>query len=92
MNLGIDYDDTYTRDPIFWIDFIKSAQARGHLVYVVTWRYPDECDDLCPELVRVADGIYPTSRIAKFTYMYSQGIRIDVVIDDNPNSRTSHCQ
>lgn len=86
MNIGFDYDDTYTRDPIFWIDFIKNAQKRGHYVFLTTWRTPSECEDLDVELVSIVDGVYPTSRKAKSSYMYQQGIRIDIWIDDNPSA------
>jgi len=84
MNIGFDYDDTYTRDPIAWIQFIKLFQQRGHYVFLTTWRTPSECNDLDVELLEVIDGVYPTSRMAKEKFMAKQGIRIDVWIDDNP--------
>lgn len=84
MQIGLDYDDTYTRDPEAWNQFVQMFVARGHSVFVVTWRTPEECDDLDESLVNIVEGVYATSRKAKEKYMFAQGIRIDVWIDDNP--------
>lgn len=45
MNISIDFDDTYTRDPEMWNAFIRLAQASGHKVYCVTarsWREDEQ--------------------------------------------------
>lgn len=84
MVIGMDYDDTYTRDPKSWNAFIMVMQASGHKVYLVTWRTPQECDQGIRDVSRILDGVHFTSRKAKEKYMYDQGIRIDVWIDDNP--------
>ncbi len=88
MNIGLDYDDTYTRDPLFWADFILRATAHGSRVYIVTWRNKQEAAEMeIPDLTRgLLAGIYATNRKAKEPFMYAQGIRIDVMIDDNPRS------
>lgn len=86
MNIGMDFDDTYTRDPKAWNDFIRSFRSRGHKVYIVTWRFESESNDLYLNLGNFVDGIYPTGRLAKEKFMYSKGIRIDVWIDDNPSA------
>lgn len=39
MLLVLDYDETYTADPVFWGDFIQSAKARGHLIVCCTMRF-----------------------------------------------------
>lgn len=84
MNLSLDYDDTYTRDPSAWDEFIELMRRKGHKVYLVTWRKPGESAEVYLQLQNKVDGIYCTSRVAKEKYMYSQGIRIDVWIDDMP--------
>lgn len=84
MNIGLDYDDTYTRDPIAWDGFIKLMGSRGHYVYLVTWRFEDETEYNIEILRNELDGVYFTGRKAKEKFMYAQGIRIDVWIDDNP--------
>ena len=84
MNLSLDYDNTYTRDPKFWNDFITIAKMNGHNVYCVTMRYLEEGHDVVNDLKDRVDGIYFTSRMAKEKFMYDAGISIDVWIDDMP--------
>ncbi len=86
MNIGFDYDDTFTRDPEGWTEAIAILRKRGHNVLLVTWRSQDELNPLLISLFGVFDGYFATNRQAKEKFMYDQGIRIDVVIDDNPRS------
>lgn len=86
MNIGLDYDDTYTRDPDMWNRVIAHMRGRNHKVYVVTWRSESESMEIYTYLTTRVDGIYPTNRKAKEKFMYAQGIRIDVWIDDNPSA------
>lgn len=87
MNIGLDWDDTYTRDPIAWDAIIKLMRQRGHYVYIVTWRDELEAQEiLCDPVAHFVDGIFATNRQAKEAFMYKQGIRIDVMIDDNPRA------
>lgn len=86
MNIGLDYDDTYTRDPMIWNNFVAMSRSRGHKIYLVTWRTPEETEPIIEHLKANLDGVHFTSRKAKEKYMYSQGIRIDVWIDDNPSA------
>jgi len=39
MLIALDYDGTYTADPIFWDTFIASAQSHGHGVACITMRH-----------------------------------------------------
>ena len=85
MNLSMDYDDTFTRDPEFWLRFAQMAQARGYRVYGVTMRYPGEASGMDSRYDQACDaGITFTGRKAKREFMYSKDIRIDVWIDDEP--------
>lgn len=86
MNIGLDYDDTFTRDPLGWAEFCRFMQSRGHAVFLVTWRAPDETEEDIEILKAKLDGVHFTTRKAKEKYMYEQGIRIDVWIDDNPRA------
>lgn len=86
MNIGLDYDDTFTRDKIGWIKFIDLMRQRNHKVYIVTWRNEAESVKLYQEFGDFVDGVYPTNRLAKEPYMKAQGILIDVWIDDNPRA------
>lgn len=89
MNIGLDFDDTFTRDPAGWAEFVKLFEKRGHKVYIVTWRNEPECIEVTCEMNYwqvPCEGIYPTSRKAKEKFMFAQGICIDVWIDDNPRA------
>lgn len=85
MIISLDYDDTFTKDPVFWSQFIKLANEHGHMVYGVTMRYPEECRD--PAFIDYANKVntvFPTSRKGKKEFMSDVGIWIDVWIDDRP--------
>jgi len=94
MNLSVDFDDTYTRDPILWDQFIELAQSRGHTVYCVTAREPNKLnkDEVYDSIGRLIgkDNCYFTSQQAKSKFMFDQGILIDVWIDDMPSNITNN--
>ena len=84
MNIALDYDNTYTRDPILWNVFVANAIGLGHKVYCVTMRSPEEGLQVFHDLSGKVDGIFFTNRRAKKDFMFEQGISIDVWIDDMP--------
>lgn len=84
MNLSLDYDNTYTRDPVFWDTFIGMAKRHGHRVYCVTMRTPEEGEEVRRYLGHQVEAIYFTSRENKHDFMFKQWISIDVWIDDMP--------
>ncbi len=86
MNIAIDYDDTYTRDPLMWVNIIAFFKRRGHMVYCVTSRSYHASSPVIIDLGNKVDEIYYTNGKAKQPFMFAQGIRIDVWIDDNPLS------
>ena len=87
MNISLDYDDTYTRDPVFWDTVVGNAMMRGHIVYVVTLRTPEQGVDVLNSIGKLvgAHKVYFTSMQSKKNYMWKQGVRIDVWIDDMPD-------
>jgi hypothetical protein len=84
MIIALDYDETYTLDPDFWDQFLRSAKAAGHDVFICTMRNDDEMLEVYALLNGKVTAIFNTSRKAKRPYMQSQGINIDVWIDDRP--------
>lgn len=85
MNIALDYDGTYTRDPEAWDQFIELMQRQGHTVYCVTMRYRNyEMKEVLAALESKVDGIFFTERKAKQPFMFARGISIDVWVDDNP--------
>jgi len=84
MNIALDFDGTFDLDPIFWETFIQEAQSRGHTVYLVTNNNDSEyiysaMEDLLPYY-----QIFFSENIAKKDFMESQGIKIDIWIDNEP--------
>lgn len=86
MNVSLDFDDTYTRDPEFWNAFIVSIRKRGHNVYLVTARTPEQGQIIHDTVGKIigAENCFFTSMQGKKKYMWAQKIRIDVWIDDMP--------
>ena len=87
MIISIDYDETYTRDPIMWHEIIKLMISRGHTVYCVTAR----CEDndgwkVKQDLEHFIHGIYFTCGKQKEKFMFDRGICVQVWIDDQPLS------
>lgn len=87
MNISLDFDDTYTRDPDFWNMFVMNAIQRNHKVYVVTARTPEQGDVVLNTVGKVVghNSCYFTSMQGKRKYMWANKIRIDVWIDDMPD-------
>lgn len=86
MNLSLDFDNTYTRDPATWDEVVKLFRAKGHKVYVVTMRREDGVEDIPVKIALKGevDGIFFTDRKAKAPFMFKEGISIDVWLDDIP--------
>lgn len=38
MKIALDYDATYTEDPLFWDEFITFTRQRGHEICLLTYR------------------------------------------------------
>ena len=86
MNISLDYDETYTRDPEFWNQFIQLAKTAGHKIYCITLRSPQQSQEVYESIGEVIgkDNCIFTSMITKKSFAWSKKIRIDVWIDDMP--------
>lgn len=86
MNISLDFDRTYTLDPEFWNNFILSCERRGHTVYCVTLRHEFESGPVYKTIGKLIDHdrIIFCGQRAKLDICESQGIYIDVWIDDMP--------
>jgi acid phosphatase class B len=86
MNISLDFDDTYTCDPVAFDEMIELMQSKGHIVYLVTLRYPSEGKIVLQYLkdkIPVENIIF-TGRKGKRATMYDLGVHIHVWIDDTP--------
>lgn len=83
MNIALDFDDTYTRDPEFWDKFIDDAKDRGHDIRIVTFRKSTMTD---PALTRLSEKIPVifTEYMQKRAFCNYLGWMVDVWIDDSP--------
>lgn len=86
MNVAIDYDDTYTCDPSAWNEIINILHQNNHKVYCVTKRYKELADDI-RQVINIPI-IYATR--SKLEAVTEKGIKIDVWIDDKPQSITPY--
>lgn len=81
--ISLDYDGTFTADPELWLEFVKTAQKRGHTVVVVTMRSEEEAKLIDPRLTELVE-ILPTNRHAKKKFARMHGKEINIWVDDCP--------
>ena len=84
MNISLDYDETYSADPLTWRRVVRTLMDAGHNVRVVTMRHQHEISTICP-LLRSMVEVIPTGRKAKRPFCEALGIQIDIWIDDSPH-------
>ena len=85
LRIALDFDDTYTADPMLWRSFITLCQVSGHEVSIVTLR-DAELDTIAIDQEfhrRNVPIVYCDGR-AKKEYTESLGLHFDIWIDDNP--------
>jgi hypothetical protein len=86
MNISLDFDDTYTLDPVTWNAVVRLLLKAGHKVYLVTWRNGNEMAEVLSTIGTIIgyENCIATSGYAKKEFIEQYGIKIDVWIDDNP--------
>jgi hypothetical protein len=88
MNLGLDYDKTYSVDPGFWDTVVELALLAGHDVRIVTIR--DERYDRTAPLIELEKRlpIIWTRGTAKrwFITHFVPDFPVDVWVDDRPET------
>lgn len=87
MNIALDYDDTFTRDPALWTNFVDDAKCMGHDIRFVTFRsnaYGGINDDILMDSIELDISILYTGGKRKRQYCYEQGFMVHVWIDDMP--------
>jgi hypothetical protein len=83
MNIAIDYDGTWDRDPNMWQDFASRARRSSHKVYVVTLRNSQQSVGKAAAFV---DGVVYCALKPKRETCRANGIKIDIWIDDMPET------
>ena len=82
MLIALDYDGTYTADPLLWDGFLQSAKKAGHEIVCATMRHEHEGADVIESLPGIL--VVFTGRQAKRTFLAERGIFPTIWIDDNP--------
>ena len=82
LNIGLDYDDTFTQDPGLWRMFVANCQSRGHTVFVTTARMANNIADVEENLPGIE--VIPSSGKPKKMATEAAGVSIDIWIDDMP--------
>lgn len=77
MLIALDYDGTYSEDPVLWETFIRHAIQREHEVICVTMRF-------ATEPINLPIPIYYSGRKAKKFFLSQLSIYPDIWIDDQP--------
>lgn len=89
MIIALDYDNTYTADPILWNQFIKDSIDRGHAIWCVTARSPHHIQEV-EQTIGLAlepNHIIATDGGEKRRFLKEiHNLRPDIWIDDNPES------
>lgn len=83
MNIALDYDNTYTADPVLWNMFLNNCILRGHKVYIITMRYENEVPQSIKDEHKIV-RVIATGRKAKEKFVNNLNIKIDIWIDDAP--------
>jgi hypothetical protein len=87
MIISIDYDNTYTVDPVLWDQFIKNAISKGHTVYCISARSEPMMEDAKNTIGKIIGpaNCFGTNFEPKKSFMWkNHKIKIDVWIDDTP--------
>ena len=80
LTIALDYDKTYTADPLFWDQVVRLGEQRGHQFVCVTGRRdpPGSHERQIPMRVICAGSEWKRRAAAK------AGVHVDVWIDDMP--------
>lgn len=90
MNIALDFDMTLTELPTAFKQFIETVEADGHKVWLVTARRDtEENREIVREFMKDYGIRIPaifTGLASKTHHMKERGIKIDIWIDDSPET------
>ena len=87
MKIALDYDDTYTRHPNFWNEFIRyGSEVFDVDIRIVTHRHPD-LDNIGEMPIPI---IYTNGVAKKFFCEFYAGWVPDVWVEDRPETITGN--
>lgn len=89
MKIAIDFDDTYTKDPVMWNEIIHMMISRDHEVWCISARPEIHMDRVRETIGSIIgrDRCIGTNLKGKRKYVWEMhGLRPDVWIDDTPEA------
>lgn len=87
MNVALDFDETYNKNPQLFDTVASVMKANGCNVILATYRHPvEDYDPLFDHLRNRGIFVVCTDGKAKKKFLSDIGIDIDIWIDDNPKS------
>ena len=86
MIIAIDFDKTWTEDPILWLEFYKSCLLRGHRIIIATARQ-ERADNSDMDRYEIPSGVPVifTNGNFKRQACLKAGWTVDIWIDDTPS-------
>lgn len=84
--VAVDYDDTISHHDTAWLKILKAFELTGYRVIIVTYRKPTMCPEDLDFLVKLGYKVYFTGQVSKRQFMLARGIKVDIWVDDNPES------
>lgn len=84
--VAVDYDDTISHHDSAWLKILKAFELTGYRVIIVTYRKPDCCPEDLDFLVKAGYKVYFTGQVSKRQFMLARGIKVDIWVDDTPES------
>jgi hypothetical protein len=98
MTISIDFDETFSKDPVMWGEFAMKSAADGNTVYMITRREdtPENQAEIEATIGQYADAFTDVLLIGaamqKQDGAKAAGINVDVWIDDAPETIQSGMQ
>ena len=92
MVISIDFDETFSKDPVMWGEFAAKSAADGNTVYMITRREdtPENQAEIKETIGQYADAFTDVLLIGaamqKADGAKAAGIAVDVWIDDSPET------
>lgn len=83
MIVAIDYDKTYTVDPVLFDQIIKLFQSNGHTVVCITLRPPIMGEEVLNSIGKLVAVLFTSGKM-KREYAEENGISVDIWVDDMP--------
>lgn len=85
MRIALDFDDTVTLFPSFWLEFVSLCKQHEVEVCIVTARHDTEANrDEIQFFIGKSLPLFFTAGKAKKAHCQALGEEFDVWIDDNP--------